>query len=90
MPEPMNPMLKKQLLQILIEKSTGKDLDELLDEADQLIDLAIKVEKPDGRTATIVASFLELAANELRPKSMAYAGYMLGVAVERYRNKKRT
>lgn len=90
MGKPKKEKWQEQVEAILREKFPSDEVDQLLAKADKLINLANEVEKPIGDTGMIVTILLNAMAQDLYPKAIAYGGFMLGVAYEKFQNERRT
>ena len=83
------PKWQEQIEEILRKNYQGDELAEQLKRAIELTDLAHTVEIPSGDTGEAAIAVLNLASEELRPRSAVYAAFQLGMAYERLQNANR-
>ena len=83
------PRWREEVEAILRERFGGVEFEQWLKAADELIDLAQKVEVPSGDAGYAAGLILKFASAELSGLAAVYSGFMLGVAYERYQKANR-
>ena len=70
----------------IIKKNFPDGSPELLKEATKIVDTVGGMNPPAGDLGKVIGEMMTRASLELSPLSAVYAGFMLGVAWERYGN----
>jgi DNA-binding CsgD family transcriptional regulator len=82
------PKWQQEVESILASKFQGDELKEKIKKANDIMSFVRYVEVPSGDTGELVATILNLVSRELRPRAAVYAGFQLGIALERYQETK--
>ena len=77
---------QEQIEEILQEHSQDDQPSEWLKMTEGLIELTREVENPSGDMGQFIDRVLKIAIEKNRPLVLAYIGFRIGVAYERYQN----
>ena len=74
---------QEQVEEIVRKKFPDDRAEELVKEANKVIDTAYSLDPPSGELGKVFAELMRQASEELRPLAGVYLGFQFGVAWER-------